>query len=76
MLGASVLKLLKFGFAFTYSEIMILFIGMIVAFIVSIGTIKFLIGYIKKHDFKIFGWYRIVLGGIVIMYFVSKSIFL
>ena len=69
MLGASLLKLLKFGFSFTGSEILILIIGMFVAFIISILAIKFLMGYIKKHDFKVFGWYRIVLGIIVILYF-------
>lgn len=69
MLGASLLKLLKFGLSFTGSEIIILIIGMLVAFIISILAIKFLMGYIKKHDFKVFGWYRIVLGIIVILYF-------
>lgn len=69
MFGASALKLVKFGFDFTGTEIGILLIGMIVAFIVSIITIKFLLDYIKKHDFKMFGWYRIGLGIIVIFYF-------
>lgn len=69
MLGASLLKLLKFGFNFTGSEVITLITGMIVAFIVSILAIKFLVGYIKKHDFKIFGWYRIVLGTVVLLYF-------
>ena len=69
MLGASLLKLLKFGFAFTGMEIAILLVGMIVAFIVSIIVIRFLMDYIKKHDFKVFGWYRIVLGVIVLLYF-------
>lgn len=69
MLGASLLKILKFGFAFTGMEIAILLVGMVVAFVVSIVVIKFLMGYIKKHDFKIFGWYRIVLGIIVLVYF-------
>lgn len=69
MLGASLLKLLKFGFAFTSSEIVILLIGMITAFIVSVLTIKYLLKYIKKNDFKIFGIYRIILGIIVILYF-------
>jgi len=69
MLGASLLKLLKFGFSFTGSEISILIIGMVVAFVISILAIKFLMGYIKKHDFKVFGWYRIVLGIIVLLYF-------
>ncbi len=69
MFGASLLKLLKFGLAFSGSELMILIIGSVVAFVVSILIIKFLLGYIRKHDFKIFGWYRIVLGIIVLLYF-------
>ncbi len=69
MFGASFLKIYKFGFSFTTSEMITLLIGMTTAFLVSIITIKFLITYIKKHDFKIFGWYRIVLGLIVILYF-------
>lgn len=70
MFGASALKLVKFGFRFTSAEAILLAVGMIVAFVVSILTIKFLMGYIKKHDFKAFGWYRIVLGAAVILYFV------
>ena len=70
MFGASALKLVKFGFHFTSAESILLAVGMIVAFVVSILTIKFLMGYIKKHDFKAFGWYRIVLGAAVILYFV------
>lgn len=69
MLGASAYKLYKFGFDFTGAEFVILLTGMIVAFVVSIFVIKFLMGYIKKHDFKVFGWYRIVLGALVIAYF-------
>lgn len=69
MFGASLLKIVKFGFSFTSTEIIVLFTGMITAYIVSIIVIKFLVGYIKKHDFKVFGWYRIVLGIIVILYF-------
>lgn len=69
MLGASLLKLLKFGFSFSGNEVIILFAGMITAFAVSVIVIKFLMGYIKKHDFKVFGWYRIVLGAIVLLYF-------
>jgi undecaprenyl-diphosphatase len=69
MFGASLLKLVKFGLAFTGAEILILAVGMITAFIVSILSIKFLMGYIKKHDFKAFGWYRIVLGIVVLGYF-------
>ena len=70
MFGASFLKLVKFGFAFTGLEVAILITGMLVAFGVSIVAIKFLLGYIKNNDFKAFGWYRIVLGGLVIGYFV------
>ncbi|MBQ9983867.1 MAG: undecaprenyl-diphosphate phosphatase [Lachnospiraceae bacterium] len=69
MFGASLLKLLKFGLAFTGAELAVLILGMLVAFGVSIFAIKFLMGYIKKHDFKVFGWYRIVLGIIVLIYF-------
>lgn len=69
MFGASALKLVKFGLAFTGAEFTLLAVGMIVAFVVSIISIKFLMSYIKKNDFKIFGWYRIVLGIIVLGYF-------
>ena len=69
MFGASLLKVVKFGFDFTGQELMLLFIGTAVAFIVSLFILRFLIGYVKKHDFKIFGWYRIVLGIIVLLYF-------
>lgn len=69
MLGASLLKLVKFGFAFTGIELAILLVGMLVSFLVSILVIKFLMDYIKKHDFKVFGYYRIILGIIVIAYF-------
>ncbi len=69
MFGASLLKLMKFGLAFTTSEMLILWIGMATAFIVSILAIKFLMGYIKKNDFKPFGWYRIILGIVVLGYF-------
>ena len=69
MLGASLLKLLKFGFSFTGQELVILVAGMAVAFVVSVAVIRFLMGYIKKHDFKPFGYYRIVLGLIVLAYF-------
>jgi len=70
MFGASALKLVKFGFDFSMEEFIILIFGMIVAFIVSIISIKFLLSYIKNNDFKAFGWYRIVLGILVIGYFV------
>ena len=69
MFWASLLKLLKFGFAFTGMELGILFTGMAVSFVVSIVVIRFLMGYIKRHDFKVFGWYRIVLGAVVLLYF-------
>ena len=69
MFGASLLKLLKFGFAFTTTELGILAIGMVTAFAVSMLVIKFLLSYIKKHDFKVFGWYRIALGALVLLYF-------
>lgn len=69
MAGYSLLKLLKFGFDFTGEELIILGIGMVVAFAVSLIVIKFLMGYIKKHDFKVFGWYRIALGIVVLLYF-------
>lgn len=69
MFGASALKLLKFGLHFTGQEAVILAAGLISAFAVSVLAIKFLMGYIKKHDFTAFGWYRIILGGAVILYF-------
>ena len=69
MFGASLLKMLKFGFTYSGMEIAILLTGMIVAFVVSILAIKFLMGYIKKHDFKAFGYYRIILGALVLLYF-------
>ena len=72
MLGASLLKLVKFGFAFTGMELAILLIGMFVSFVVSILVIKLLMNYIKKHDFKVFGYYRIILGIIVLAYFFIK----
>ncbi len=72
MFGLSAIKILKFGFSFTGAELIVLAVGMIVAFLVSILVIKFLMGYVKKHDFKVFGWYRIVLGIAVILYFALK----
>lgn len=69
MFGASLLKLVKFGFNFTGYELVILIVGMLTAFIVSILAIKFLMNYIKKNDFKPFGYYRIVLGILVLGYF-------
>lgn len=67
MFGASLLKLVKFGFSFTPDEFAILIVGMSVSFMVSLFVIKFLMDYIKKHDFQIFGWYRIALGLVVIV---------
>ena len=69
MFGASLLKILKFGLSFTGTELVVLAIGMIVSFLVSIVSIKFLMGYVKRHDFKAFGVYRIILGILVIGYF-------
>lgn len=69
MAGASLLKMLKFGFHFSMMETAILGTGMAVAFIVSILVIRFLMNYIRRHDFKPFGWYRIILGVLVILYF-------
>lgn len=69
MFGASLLKLVKFGLAFTGAQVAVLLLGMVVAFAVSIVAIKFLLGYIRKHDFSAFGWYRIALGLIVLFLF-------
>lgn len=69
MFGASLLKVVKFGFHFTAMEAAVLIVGMLVAFFVSLVVIKMLLGYIRKHDFKPFGWYRIVLGILVWLYF-------
>lgn len=69
MLGASMLKLIKFGLAFTGMELAVLLVGMVTAFVVSIFVIRFLMNFIKKHDFKVFGWYRIMLGIVVLAYF-------
>ena len=71
MLGASALKLIKFGFDFTTTEFITLVLGMAVAFAVSLLCIKWLMAFIKKHDFKVFGWYRIALGIIVLIYFLA-----
>ena len=74
MFGASLLKLVKFGFAFSSTELIILIVGVVVSFVVSVLAIKFLMGYIKKHDFKVFGWYRIILGILVLGYFIGKTL--
>ena len=74
MFGASLLKIVKFGFVFTSMELALLIVGMVVSFVVSVFVLRFLMGYIKKHDFKIFGWYRIVLGIVVLIYFLVISV--
>ena len=74
MFGASAIKLLKFGFDFTSTELVILLVGMVSAFVVSVIAIKFLIGYIKKRDFTAFGYYRIILGVVVLGYFILKGV--
>lgn len=71
MFGGSAIKILKYSGGFNSAEVALLAIGMIVAFVLSIIAIKFLMSYIKKHDFKVFGWYRIVLGIAVIGYFLA-----
>lgn len=68
MFGASLLKLVKFGFGFTGTELAVLLVGMVVAFAVSVLAIKFLMSYIKRHDFKVFGVYRIILGALVLIF--------
>lgn len=67
MLGASLLRVLQYGFAFTGTELMVLGVGMVTAFLVSLAVVRFLMDYVKKHDFQIFGWYRIALGAVVIL---------
>lgn len=71
MIGASLIKLLKFGFIFTATEIFVLLLGMAVAFIVSIIAIRFLMDYVKKHDFRLFGIYRIILGALIILLLIA-----
>lgn len=73
MFGASLLKLVKYGFHFSAAEAVYLGTGCIVAFIVSLFAIKALLTYIRTHDFKVFGWYRIVLGAVVLIYFTIKN---
>ena len=73
MAGASLLKLVRFGLHFTSYELIILAIGFTVAFLVSIAVIKFLLKFIKKHDFKVFGWYRIALGIVVLIYYAVNT---
>lgn len=74
MFGGSAIKILKYSGGFNSAEVALLAIGMIVAFVLSIIAIKFLMSYIKKHDFKVFGWYRIVLGILVLGYFIGKNL--
>ena len=69
MAGASLIKLLKFGLSFSAAELAVLGVGMLTAFLVSMLAIRFLMNYVKRHDFKVFGWYRIVLGAVVLVYF-------
>ena len=73
MFGASLLKLIKFGFHFTGAEFGLLMLGCIVSFGLSVVAIKFLMGYIKQHDFKVFGYYRIVLGGIIVIWTIIQT---
>lgn len=73
MFGASLLKLVKYGFAFSGNELVLLAVGMVVAFAVSVVVIRFLMDFIKKHDFKVFGYYRIILGIIVLIYFAAMG---
>ncbi len=74
MLGASLLKLVKFGFDFTSTELIVMAVGVVTAFVVSIAAIKFLMDYIRKRDFSVFGWYRIVLGIIVLIWFAVRTL--
>nr|WP_330362279.1 undecaprenyl-diphosphate phosphatase [[Clostridium] methoxybenzovorans] len=74
MFGASFLKIVKYGLSFTGPQIFYLVLGMVVAFVVSVYSIKFLMGYIRQHDFKFFGYYRIVLGAVVFLYFIITAI--
>lgn len=74
MFGASFVKILKFGLSFTAMEAAMLLVGCLVAFVVSVIAIKFLMGYIKKNDFKVFGYYRIILGALVLLYFTVLSL--
>ena len=74
MFGASLLKLVKFGLVFSGTELLILAVGLVTAFVVSVLAIRFLMGYIRKHDFTAFGIYRIVLGVLVLGYFIGKNL--
>ena len=72
MAGASLIKVLKFGLSFTGAELLILLVGCVTAFVVSVVAIRTFIGYVKKHSFTAFGWYRIALGALVAAYFLIK----
>lgn len=72
MAGASLIKIIKFGLGFTMEEAVILLIGCVTAFVVSVVAIKTFIGYIKRHSFTAFGWYRIILGALVALYFLIR----
>ena len=74
LFGASLLKLIKFGFHFTGAEFALLMLGCIVSFGLSVIAIKFLMGYIKQHDFKVFGYYRIVLGALIILWTIVQTV--
>lgn len=74
MFGASLLKFVKLGFSYTAQEWLLLAVGTIVAYVVSILSIRFLMDYVKKHDFKVFGWYRIVLGALVLIYWLVRLV--
>ena len=73
MFGMSAIKIIQFGFSFSGRELLVLAVGMAVAFAVSLLVIRFLMNFIKKHDFKAFGWYRIALGAAVLIYFAIKG---
>ena len=82
MIGASLLKVMKFGMniaageaVISSNEILVLIVGMVVAFIVSLLCIRFLMNFIKRHDFKVFGWYRIALGAVLLIYFAGAVLF-
>jgi undecaprenyl-diphosphatase len=74
MFGASLLKLIKAGFAFNAVQWVYLIMGMVIAYVVSLYCINFLMQYIRRHDFRIFGWYRIVLGIIVLLWFAVRML--
>ena len=73
MFGASLLKVVKFGLGFTTTDLILLAVGTVISFVVSLFVLRFLMGYIKKHDFKVFGWYRIILGIVVLAFFLCRS---